>query len=96
MCGAGYRYTESLNHTRRESTDGTAGTEFSAGDNAGAMSAFCFGAGLDGVQFLAGLEPNSFSRSDADFGAGAGIAADSGFAGAYAEYAKSAQFDALA
>ena len=60
------------------------------------MSAFCVGARLDGVQFLTGLEPDSLSWSDADFGAGAGIATDSGFAGADAENAKSAQFDALA
>ena len=60
------------------------------------MLAFCVGTWFDGVQFLAGLEADSFAGSDADFGAGAGIAADAGFAGADAEDAKSAQFDALA
>jgi hypothetical protein len=48
------------------------------------------------MQFLAGFEAHGFSRSDADFGAGAGVAAYAGFAGADAENAKSAQFDALA
>ena len=48
------------------------------------------------VQFFAGLEAHSFAGSDADLGAGAGIAADAGFAGADAEDAKPAQFDALA
>ncbi len=47
------------------------------------------------MQFLAGLEPNCFSGSDADFSSGTRIAADAGFAGADAENAKSAQFDAL-
>jgi len=50
---------------------------------------------FDGVQFLAGLEAHRFSGSDADFGSGAGIATDAGFAGANAEDAESAQFDAL-
>ena len=48
------------------------------------------------MQFLAGLEADGLAGSDADLGAGAGIAADAGFAGADAENAKSAQFDALA
>ncbi len=48
------------------------------------------------MQFLAGLEPNCFSGSDADFSSGTRIAADAGFAGADAENAKSAQFNALA
>jgi hypothetical protein len=47
------------------------------------------------VQFLAGLEADCFARGYADFGAGAGIAADTGFARADTEDAKSAQFDAL-
>src|SRR5450631_3130582 len=47
------------------------------------------------MQFLAGLETHSLARCDADFGAGAGIAADPGFAGADTENAESAQFDAL-
>jgi hypothetical protein len=47
------------------------------------------------MQFFARLETNRFARGYADFGAGAGIAADSGFPCANAENAKSAQFDAL-
>ena len=50
---------------------------------------------FDRVQFFTGLEPHRFSWSDADFGSGAGIATDAGFARADAENAKSAQFDAL-
>ena len=48
------------------------------------------------MQLLARLEADCLAGSDADFGTGAGIAADAGFAGADAENAKSAQFDALA
>ena len=48
------------------------------------------------VQLLAGLEADSLAGRNADFGAGARIAANAGFAGADAEDAKSAQFDALA
>jgi hypothetical protein len=51
---------------------------------------------FNGVQFLAGLEPDSFSWGDADFGSGAGIATDAGFAGADAEDSESAKLDALA
>jgi hypothetical protein len=51
---------------------------------------------LKRVQFLAGLKANSLAWSDADFGAGAGIAADSGFARANAEDAKSAKLNAFA
>jgi hypothetical protein len=47
------------------------------------------------VQLFARLEADSLAGSDAYFSAGAGIAADAGFAGADAENAKSAQFDAL-
>jgi hypothetical protein len=47
------------------------------------------------MKFLAWLEADSFSRSDAYLGAGARIAANAGFTGADAENAKSAQFDAL-
>ena len=53
-------------------------------------------AGLQHMQFLAGFEAYSFAGGDADLGAGAGIAADAGFAGTDAEDAKAAQFDALA
>jgi len=52
-------------------------------------------AGLKRMQFLARLEAHSLARSDAHFGAGAWIAANPGFAGADAENAKSAQFNAL-
>ena len=48
------------------------------------------------MQLLARLEADCLAGSDADFGTGAGIAADAGFAGADAEDAESAQFDALA
>ena len=48
------------------------------------------------MQFLAGLETHRLAGCDADFGSGAGIATDAGFARANAENAKSAQFDALA
>ena len=48
------------------------------------------------MQFLAGLEADGFAGGDADFSAGAGIAADTGFAGADTEDAKPAQLDALA
>ena len=48
------------------------------------------------MQFLARFEAYGLAGGYADFSAGAGIAADTGFAGADAENAKSAQFDALA
>ena len=48
------------------------------------------------MQFLPWLKAHSLSGGDADLGAGAGIAADAGFAGANTENAESAQFDALA
>ena len=48
------------------------------------------------MQFLPGFEPHRFARCDADFGSGAGIATDSGFASADAEDAESAQFDSFA
>jgi hypothetical protein len=54
------------------------------------------GACFNRVQFLARLEAHRLAGCDADLGAGTGIAADSGFAGADAEHTKSAQFDALA
>ena len=47
------------------------------------------------MQFLARLESYGFARGYAHFSAGAWVAADAGFAGANAEYAESAQFDAL-
>jgi hypothetical protein len=48
------------------------------------------------VQFLAGLEPDSFTWSNADFGSGAGVATDAGLTGTDAEDAETAQLDALA
>jgi hypothetical protein len=48
------------------------------------------------LEFLAGFEADSFAGRDADLFAGAGIAADAGFAGLDAEDAEAAEFDALA
>lgn len=48
------------------------------------------------MQFLAWLETHSLAGCDAYLGAGTRVAANAGFAGADAENAKSAQFDALA
>jgi hypothetical protein len=53
-------------------------------------------AGVQGVQLFAGLEADGFAGGDADFSAGAGIAADAGFAGPDAEDAETAQFDTIA
>ena len=50
---------------------------------------------LQHVQFLAGFEADCLAGSDAHFGAGSGVAADAGLAGADAEDAKAAQLDAL-
>ena len=47
------------------------------------------------MQFLARLEADRLARRNADFSAGTRVAANAGFAGAYAEYAKPAQFNAL-
>jgi hypothetical protein len=47
------------------------------------------------VKFLTGLEPYGLAGSDADFGAGAGIAANAGFAGADVEDTKAAEFNSL-
>jgi hypothetical protein len=47
------------------------------------------------MQFLARFKAHRFAGGDADFGTGSGISADASFAGADAENAKSAQFDAL-
>jgi hypothetical protein len=51
---------------------------------------------VEEVKFLAGLEADGFAGSDADLGAGAGIAADAGFAGTDIEDTEAAQLDALA
>ena len=48
------------------------------------------------MEFLAGLETNRLTGRDADFGAGAGIAADAGFAGTDIEDTEAAQLDPLA
>jgi hypothetical protein len=47
------------------------------------------------MEFLAGLEAHSLAGCDADLGASPWVAANACFTGADAEYAKSAQFDAL-
>jgi hypothetical protein len=48
------------------------------------------------MQLFAWLEANRFAGRDADFGAGAGIAADARLAGPHVEHAKAAQLNALA
>ena len=48
------------------------------------------------MQLFAGLEADRFARSDRDFGAGSWIAADASFPGLDGEYAKAAEFDAVA
>jgi hypothetical protein len=48
------------------------------------------------MELFAGLEAHSLAWGDAYLSPGAWVAADAGFAGADAENAKSAQFDALA
>ena len=57
---------------------------------------FTLRAGVEGVEFFAGLEPDGFAWRDADLGAGAGVAADAGFAWTDTEDAEAAQFDAFA
>ena len=47
------------------------------------------------MQFLARFEAHCLAGGNANLGAGTGVAADAGFAGADAEDAKPAQFDAL-
>jgi hypothetical protein len=48
------------------------------------------------LQFLAGLEADSFARRNVDFLSGTGIAADAGLARLDAEDSEAAQLDALA
>jgi hypothetical protein len=48
------------------------------------------------MEFFAGLEAHSFAWGDAYLSSGSRVAADACFAGADAENAKSAQFNALA
>jgi hypothetical protein len=50
---------------------------------------------FDALKFFAGFKADGLARWNADFFAGAGIAADSGFAGLYAKHAEAAEFDAL-
>src|SRR5882724_3770662 len=47
------------------------------------------------LQFLAGLEAHGFAGRNGNFGAGARVASDAGFAGTDVEYAESAEFDAI-
>ncbi len=48
------------------------------------------------MEVFSRLETNGFSWGDADFGSGAGISSDAGFARFYGEYAESAELDAVA
>ena len=48
------------------------------------------------MQFFTGFEAHGFPRRDADFSAGARIAADAGFASANAEDSETTEFNALA
>ena len=48
------------------------------------------------MQLFTGLEAHGLAGGDADFGAGARIASDAGFARAHAEHAEAAEFDSLA
>lgn len=50
---------------------------------------------VESVQLFAGLEANGFAGGDADLGAGAGIATDSGFPWTDAEDAEAAELDAV-
>src|SRR5271154_5073717 len=51
---------------------------------------------FEALEFLAGFEAYGFAGGDADFFAGARVAANAGFARFDAEDAKAAKFDALA
>ena len=50
---------------------------------------------VEEVEFLARLEADRFAWGDADFSAGAGIAADAGLARTHVEDPKAAELDAL-
>lgn len=52
--------------------------------------------GSNFVQFFSGLEAYRFARSDADFAAGPGIAADTGFSWSDAKNAKATQLNPVA
>ena len=51
---------------------------------------------LECLKFLAGFEADRVAGTDVNLCAGAGIAADAGFAGLHGEDAKAAKFDAVA
>ena len=51
---------------------------------------------VEELKIFAGLEADGFAGGDGDFGAGAGVAADAGFAGLDGEDAEAAEFDAVA
>ena len=51
---------------------------------------------VDLVQFLAWLEANGATRSNADLAAGSGVSPDPGLARSHAEHAKATQFDPVA
>jgi hypothetical protein len=51
---------------------------------------------VEEMEFLAGFEANGLAWRDADLGAGAGIAADTGFAGTDVEDTKAAELNTLA
>jgi hypothetical protein len=53
-------------------------------------------AGIQNVEFFAGLEANGFTGRDADFSAGARIAANACLPRPDAEHAKAPKFDAVA
>ena len=53
-------------------------------------------AGLEHMQFLAGLEAHRLAGSDADLGSSTGVATDAGLAGPHAEDTKTTQFDTFA
>jgi len=74
--------------TRRAAGRATDGTRRAGGQDSES--------GLQTVQLFAGLETHGFAGGDAYLSAGAGIAADAGLAGANAEDAEAAQFEALA
>ncbi len=51
--------------------------------------------GIESMQLFAGLEADCFTGGDADFGPGAGVAADAGFARTNTEDAETAKFNAI-
>ena len=54
------------------------------------------GSSVQEVKLFAGLEADCLSGDDADFGSGARVASNAGFAGLHGEDAEAAQFDAIA